>query len=169
VHGPTKIDRPRAKACVEGEITYDPGTADRLARWKDEKEPWALGYWLHDWAEQRQRIASIDPAAHRMTLAQPYHHTATAGRVVLRLQPAVRDRPPRQWYLTGDRHHLLLAPCRCARSGWQPSSHPTRLARGAQHDLSGLHLQAARGTTVRIENAFGNRVEDCTLRNMSGP
>ncbi|MBP7550511.1 MAG: right-handed parallel beta-helix repeat-containing protein [Gemmatimonadaceae bacterium] len=174
VHGPTKIDRKNAKACVEGEITYDPGTDNRLARWKDEKEPWALGYWLHDWAEQRQRIASIDPAAHRMTLAQPYHHYGyRKGGWFYGFNLLCEIDRPGEWYLDREAGIIYFWP---PDADAQPikdgeavvSILDTLLSlKGARHvTFQGFTFEAARGTAVRIENADGNRVEGCTLRNI---
>ncbi len=173
VHGPTKIDRPRAKACVEGEITYDPGTADRLARWKDEKEPWALGYWLHDWAEQRQRIASIDPATKRMTLEKPYHHYGyRQGGWFYGFNMLCEIDRPGEWHLDREAGVIYFWPPDAETKPIQDGEATVSVLdtlvtlNGAQHvTFQGFTFEAARGTAIRIENARGNRVEDCTLRN----
>lgn len=174
VLGSTAIDRPRAKACIEGDFTYD---GDRPARWKDEKEPWALGYWLHDWAEQRQRIASIDPAAHRMTLAKPDHHYGYCkGGWFYGFNLLCEIDLPGEWYLDREAGSIYFWP----PSGEDGQEQPVKdgeatvsildtlvaLSGAAHVTFRGLTFEAARGTAVRIEGALGNRIEGCTLRNI---
>ncbi len=174
VHGPTKIERKNAKACVEGDISYDPGTADRVARWKDEKEPWALGYWLHDWAEQRQRIASIDPATKRMTLAQPYHHYGyRRGGWFYGFNLLCEIDRPGEWYLDRETGIIYFWPPDTDTKPIQDGEATVSILdtlvtlNGAKHvTFQGFTFEAVRGTAIRIDNADGNRVEDCTLRNI---
>lgn len=174
VHGPTKIDRPRAKACVEGDISYDAAHADRLARWKDEQEPWALGYWLHDWAEERQRIASIDPAAQRLTLAPPHHHYGyRKGGWFYGFNLLCEIDRPGEWYLDRSAGTIYLWPPDDGTAPIQDGEATVSIVdtlvalKGAHHvTFRGFTFEAARGTAVSIENANNNRVEDCTLRNI---
>ena len=44
-----------------------------LARWADEPEIWAFGYWFWDWASGREKIGRIDPERKTIELEPPYH------------------------------------------------------------------------------------------------
>ncbi|MFZ2872934.1 MAG: right-handed parallel beta-helix repeat-containing protein [Phycisphaerales bacterium] len=173
VLGKTPVERPNAKACAEGDFTYDatdPEVRDRLARWKDETDPWALGYWLHDWAEQRQRIASIDPAAHRITLQPPYHHYGyRKGGWFYGFNLLCEIDRPGEWFLDRATGTVYFWPPEPIKDGDAVVSTLDTLLSldGAAHvTFRGLTLEAARGTAIRVDKALGNRVEGCTLRNI---
>ena len=53
-----------------GRFVYE---GDRPTRWVDEKDVWLHGYWFWDWADQRQRVESIDVARRVIALTPPYH------------------------------------------------------------------------------------------------
>ena len=66
----------------------------RVARWAQEQSPMAMGYWFWDWADERQRIVSIDPektGTHARRSVAPLR--LPQGTILLRLQPALRNRP----------------------------------------------------------------------------
>ena len=165
--GPTEIAWGNAKGRAEGIVLYD---GERPARWRNEKEPWALGYWFHDWAEQRQRIESIDPAAKRMTLAKPYHHYGyRKGRWFYGFNLLCEIDRPGEWYL--DRQAGILyfwppAPIEKAAATVSVLDHLVSMNAAAHVTLRGLTFEAARGTAVEIEHALGNQVICCTLRNI---
>lgn len=167
VLGPTVIPRTNAKARVEGDFTYE---GDRPNRWKDEKEGWVLGYWLHDWAEQRQRIESIDPAARRMTLKKPHHHYGyRQGRWFYGFNLLCEIDRPGEWHLDREAGILYFWPPEPIRDGQTTVSVLDSLVRmnGASHvTFQGLIFEVVRGTAIRIENASQNRIVDCTLRNI---
>ncbi|MCC6322967.1 MAG: alpha/beta fold hydrolase [Phycisphaerales bacterium] len=174
VLGETDIKRPRAKARVEGIITYDEREAERLARWKDETEPWALGYWLHDWAEERQKIASIDPAARRITLAPPNHHYGyRQGGWFYGFNLLCEIDRPGEWFLDRAAGVIFFWPpdaeMRPIKDGEAVVSVLDSLVTLSSAEFvtfRGLTFEHARGTAFRMEKAKGNRVEDCTLRNI---
>lgn len=167
VLGPTEIAWGNSRGRVEGDVTYE---GDRPERWKVEKEPWALGYWFHDWAEQRQRIASIDPAAHRMTLAKPDHHYGyRKGRWFYGFNLLCEIDRPGEWYLDRQTGTLYFWPPAPIADGQAVVSVLDGLVsmKGAHHVvLRGLTFEAVRGTAVRIEDAEGVRVVGCTVRNV---
>lgn len=167
VLGPTEIAWGNAKGRAEGDFTYD---GDRPARWKDEKEAWALGYWFHDWAEQRQPIASIDAAAKRLILAGPPHHYGyRQGRWFYGFNLLCEIDRPGEWYLDRRTGILYFWPPAPIEDGQATVSVLESLisVNGANHvTFRGLTLEAARGTAIRLENAAGNRVVGCTLRNI---
>ncbi len=167
VLGPTEIAWGNARGRVEGDFTYD---GNRPERWKNEKEPWVLGYWFHDWAEQRQRIASIDVATRRMTLVKPYHHYGyRKGRWFYGFNLLCEIDRPGEWYLDRQAGILYFWPPAPIKAGQTTVSILDSLVtlNGASHvTFRGLIFEAARGTAIRIENAANNRIVGCTLRNV---
>lgn len=169
VLGPTAINFGNAKGRAEGDFTYD---GDRPERWKDEKEAWALGYWFHDWAEQRQRIETIDPAAKRMTLVKPHHHYGyRRGRWFYGFNLLCEIDRPGEWYLDREAGVLYFWPPSPIKDGQAAVSVLDSLVdlKSATHvSFRGLTFEAARGTAIEVENAAGNRLVGCTLRNIGG-
>lgn len=167
VEGPTKIASGNSKGCAEGIVLYD---GDRPARWIHEKEPWALGYWFHDWAEQRQRIESIDPAAKRMTLAKPYHHYGyRKGRWFYGFNLLCEIDRPGEWYL--DRQAGLVyfwppSPIEKATTTVSVINSLVTMDAASHVTLRGLIFEAVRETAVKIERALHNQIIGCTLRNI---
>ncbi|MBL9178310.1 MAG: right-handed parallel beta-helix repeat-containing protein [Verrucomicrobiaceae bacterium] len=164
VLGPTAEKSGRGR--VEGIVTYD---GDRPARWMDEKEPWALGYWFHDWADGRQRIESIDPATKRMTLAKPHHtYGYRQGKWFAGFNLLCEIDRPGEWFLDRQAGMIYFWPPTPIDQGRATVSVLGTLVTmtGAAHvTLRGLILEAARGTALQIENAAHNHVAGCTLRN----
>ena len=58
------------KGSKTGKFIYD---GDRPARWTREPELLLYGYWFWDWADSYERVSSIDPDQHLVTLAKPWH------------------------------------------------------------------------------------------------
>lgn len=57
---------------LNGSFTVDPETAKRMAKWDFASGDIRLaGYWTHDWAFERVKAASFDPAKRLVTLASP--------------------------------------------------------------------------------------------------
>ncbi|MEO6809599.1 MAG: right-handed parallel beta-helix repeat-containing protein [Isosphaeraceae bacterium] len=167
VEGPTKTKDGRGR--VEGEFTYE---GDRPERWTNEPDAWVLGYWFHDWAEQRQRIESIDVATKRMTLAKPYHgYGYRKGQWFYGFNLLSEIDQPGEWHL--DRKAGLLY-------FWPPSAidqaqttvsvldNLVTLDNAHNVTLRGLTFEASRGTAIIIERAANNQVVGCTIRNVGG-
>ena len=68
--GPTPFVRHGSKGCNEGIFSYD---GDRPRRWVGEKNVMLHGYWILDWADERQRVESIDTDRRVITLSKPDH------------------------------------------------------------------------------------------------
>jgi len=164
VLGPTAEKSGRGR--VEGIVTYD---GDRPARWKDEKEPWALGYWFHDWADGRQRIESIDPAAKRMTLAKPHHvYGYRQGKWFAGFNLLCEIDRPGEWFLDRQAGVIYFWPPTPIADGKATVSILDSLLslNSASHvTFRGLTFETVRGTALQIENAAHNHILGCTLRN----
>jgi hypothetical protein len=167
VEGVTAVAANNATGCAEGVFTYD---SDRPERWKGEKDGWVLGYWFHDWAEQRQRIESIDPAAHRMTLAKPYHvYGYRKGQWFYGFNLLCEIDRPGEWYLDRKVGVLYFWPPSPLEKGQATVSVLDSLValNGASHvTLRGLTFEAARGTAIKIERGAHDTIVGCTLRNV---
>lgn len=167
VEGPTPKAIGNRKGRVEGIFTYE---GDRPARWKDEKEGWVLGYWFHDWAEQRQRIESIDPAAKRMTLAKPYHHYGyRQGQWFYGFNLLSEIDRSGEWYLdrlSGILYFWPPFPIENGRATVSVLNSLITLDNAKHVTLRGLTLEAVRGTAVTMTGADNNRLIGCTLRNI---
>lgn len=167
VEGLTEVAWGNAKGRAEGIFTYE---GDRPERWVSEKDGWVLGYWFHDWAEQRHRIESIDVAAKRITVKKPYHHYGyRKGRWFYGFNLLCEIDQPGEWYLDHETGVLYFWPPSAIDQGEAMVSVLTSVVtmNDASHvTLQGLTLELARGTALRIEGAASNRVVGCTLRNM---
>jgi hypothetical protein len=53
-----------------GQFFYTNALPDR---WSHEPDLLLYGYWFWDWADSYERVASIDPAKHLITMAEPWH------------------------------------------------------------------------------------------------
>jgi hypothetical protein len=59
------------KGSMSGIFSY---ADDRPKRWTGEKDAMLHGYWFHDWADQRYRVASIDTEQRTITLPEKPRH-----------------------------------------------------------------------------------------------
>ena len=169
VKGKTEVDVRGTKGRVEADFTYE---GDRPDRWKDENDGWVLGYWFWDWAEQRQRIESIDPATNRMTLAKPYHsYGYRKGQWFHGFNLLSEIDTPGEWHL--DRKSGVLyfwppSPIASGRATVSVRDNLVVMRRAHSITLRGLTFEAARGTAIKIDGALNDKLVGCTLRNVGG-
>ena len=143
---------------------------DRLARWKDENDPWVFAYWYHDWAEIHEPIAGLDPAA-RVLVRSPkikpvYGIAARRARWYAYNLLAELDEPG-EYYLDRKAGRLYFWPPRA--EGQTVLSRANGLIR--TEDLShvafrGFTLEACRATAVSIRGGSNCKVVGCTIRNV---
>lgn len=167
VLGQTVVDVRGTKGCAEGIFAYD---SDRPSRWVGEKDAWTLGYWFWDWAEQRQKIESIDADRHVITLAKPHHsYGYRKGQWFYGFNLLCEIDEPGEWYLDRVTGTLYFWPPASLDKGKVVVSVlPTLLAmKDTSHmSFSGLTLEATRQTAVTINGGTGNQIIGCTLRNL---
>lgn len=71
---------------------------DRLARWSNATDIWALGYWCWDWADEQIPIANVDANAGTVTLALPHTYGLTAhAKFMVTNLPEELDSPGEYW------------------------------------------------------------------------
>jgi len=166
VLGPTPVDIRGTKGCREGVFSY---AGDRPQRWKDEKDVWLHGYWFWDWADQRQKVASLDAEKRVLTLAPPNHHYGYRnGQWFYAFNVLAEIDQPGEWYLDRETGVLYFWPPAPIASGETlVSVVPTliSLKDAAYVTLRSLTLEAMRNTAVVISGGSHNRLAGCTIRN----
>jgi len=153
---------------AENNITF--GYADpRPERWLAASEAYAMGYWVHGWANRIEKIAGIDTQNKKITLAKSpsYGIAAKKPYYVLNLLEEI-DRPG-EWYLDRAKGVLYFWP----PEGFETSdlllsslAAPLVSIKGAsQIRIEGLILETGAGRGVEISGR-DNLVVDCAIRNL---
>jgi len=150
---------------MEGRFTTDD---KRVERWVNEKDAWVLGYWFYDWAEQRQRIESIDPAKLSLSLRPPFHvYGYRKGQWFYGFNLLCELDTPGEWYL--DRETGLLyfwPPAPIAEGRAMVTMLPALLTmtETSRVTFRGFIFEAARGFGIRISGGRDCTIAACTLR-----
>lgn len=167
VLGQTAIDVRGVKGCKEGLFVYE---GDRPKRWVGEKDAWVEGYWFRDWAEQRHKIATLDPEKRIISVVPPYHdYGYRKGQWFRGFNLLCEIDEPGEWYI--DREAGLLyfwPPQPLAQGRVEVSMAPGffTLTDVSHVTLRGLLMEAARSTAVAITGGRECRVVGCTFRNL---
>lgn len=152
---------------------------ERPARWAVEEGVWLQGYWCWDWYEESIRVAAIDTAARRITLAAPHPYGIgfdpgypwnDAPRRYFAFNLLSELDRPGEWHL--DPRAMVLY---C----WPPAGfeekevilslleEPLVLLEDASHlSLEGIAFEAGRESGVAVTGGSGIRVAGCTFRNL---
>lgn len=164
--GPTPVDVRGTKGCREGIFTCQ---TDRLPRWAGEKDLWVHGYWFWDWADQRQRVASIDPPSRTLTLAEPHHsYGYRKGQWFYVYNALAELDQPGEWYLDRETGGLFFwPPAPLAGSEILVSVAPSLVSlKDAAHvTLRGLTLEGMRQTAITVSGGSHCQIVGCTIRN----
>lgn len=161
------VDIRGTKGDKVGKFVYE---GDRPKRWVGEKEIWLHGYWFWDWADQRQRVESLDTEQHTMTLAKPYHsYGYRQGQWYYAFNVLAELDQPGEWYLDRDTGILYFWPPEPITAGqavvsvlpslvdFQDVSYVT---------LQGVTLEAARGTAITVTRGKETHIRGCVIRNV---
>lgn len=148
-------------------------TDPRHARWAGQPDVWLQGYFNHGFADDKIRIAAIDPAKQEITLASPHLYALGSGQnynqyVALNILEELDE--PGEWYADAATGKLYL---------WPPGDLATaRVAVSVLEDalvaldhvsfctLRGLTIEQGRALGVSIEGGADNRLVNCTVRNV---
>jgi hypothetical protein len=159
-----------------GKFLYE---GDRPKRWAGEKEIWLHGYWFWDWADERERVESIDTEKRVITLAKPYHaYGYRKGQWYYAFNILAELDEPGEWYLDRDTGILYFWPPAPDKQDLRPRANvesgrpmvsvvPTlvTLKNASYVTLRGMILEAARGTAITVEGGAGVRIAGCAIRN----
>ena len=152
-----------------GRFTYK---GERPERWLAEPEVWLHGYWFWDWADERQRIESIDTENKVIALEPPYHGYGYRRNQWYYAQNVLAELDaPGEWYLDKAASKLyFLPPAPLSEGKAIVSVLPSIItAEAVSHvSISGFTIEASRGTAVAIRGGTGMRVVGCTIRNTGG-
>ncbi len=169
VLGKTPVNAREAKGTKEGVFRIDD---PRMGRWVGEKDPRVLGYWFWDWADQRQKIASLDPAARTITLQEPWHGSGyRQGQYFYAFNLLSEIDQPGEWYLDREEGRLYVWP-----PAYAHKKTPQRLMvsllpaivrlENARHIIfRGVTFEGARGNAVEVQDSENCALIACTLRN----
>ncbi|OGV63753.1 MAG: hypothetical protein A2283_09385 [Lentisphaerae bacterium RIFOXYA12_FULL_48_11] len=167
VLGATEIDVRGVKGCKEGIFVYE---GDRPNRWVKEKDAWVQGYWFRDWAQQRQKVESIDATKRIITVASPYHYYGyRKGQWFRGLNLLCEIDVPGEWYIDRDAGILYFWPPGPLESGCvEVSMAPGlfTLTDVSYVTIRGMLMDVARSTAVTINGGQKCRVIGCTFRNL---
>ena len=166
VLGPTEQDIRGTKGCMEAIFSYE---GDRPSRWVDEKDVWLHGYWFWDWADQRQKVQSIDIQKRVIQLDKPYHsYGYRQGQWYYAFNVLAELDQPGEWYLDRQTGVLYFWPPEPIQQGQVlVSVLPTlvRMEDVSHVTLGGLTLEAMRDTAVIVRGGTHVRMDNCTIRN----
>jgi hypothetical protein len=151
-----------------GKFTYK---GDRPRRWTAEADLWLDGYWYWDWAEQYQKVESIDADKRTVSIARPYQHYGyRKGQRYYAVNALVELDSPGEWYL--DRRTSLLflwppGPMDKARIIFSTLQSPiVQLTNASYVVLRDLIVEGGRGNGIEVHRGQGNLIAGCTVRNL---
>jgi hypothetical protein len=171
VKGATPLTGRSPKGCVEGIFTYD---GDRPSRWVNEPDLMVNGFWMFDWADQRYRVKSLDPATKTITLDDAKHRHAFGfrkGQWWYAYNALSELDSPGEWYLDRQQGILYFWPTKAISSGRTMVSVLRDLVsfkEVANVTLRGMIFECAQASAININGGEDCRVVACTIRNVGG-
>ncbi len=145
-------------------------SGDRPARWRDTSDLWVHGYWVHDWADQYQRVQTLDLEKRDVHPQPPYHHYGyRRGQRFYFLNVLEELDNPGEWYL--DRKSQLLyfwppCPIQQAEVLFPEMQQPMLALKNTQYlRVAGLTLEGSRGAAITVQGGSHNEIAGCTIRN----
>jgi len=147
------------------QFAYD---GDRPSRWLKASDVWVHGYWMWDWAESYNRVASIDAGTHVIRTEAPhgvYGYKAGQRWRALNLLEELDE--PGEWYLdraAGVLYFWPPAPIARAEVTVSMLDQPLVVLDGASrvefHDITFVYT---RGDAIVMHGGTNNLVSHCTL------
>jgi len=135
-----------------------------------EKDAWIQGCWFRDWAEQRHKIASLDPDRHQISVVPPYHTWVyREGQWFRGFNLLVELDTPGEWYIDREAKRVYFWPPQLIEQGRVEVSMAPGLftLNNVSHvEIRGLLMEAARGTAVAITGGRQCRIVGGTFRNL---
>lgn len=168
-----------------GRFTY---SDDRPARWRDTRDLWVHGYWVHDWSDQYHRIAKLDLEKREIWPEPPYHgYGYRKGQRFYALNVIEELDQPGEWYLDRSSGLAYLWP----PAGNGPSASPAGAVRPGAIDtaeisfpelakpmlvlnevqyvrLCGITFDCSRAGAIEVKGGTHNEIAGCTVRNVGG-
>ncbi|OHB67994.1 MAG: hypothetical protein A2Y77_16445 [Planctomycetes bacterium RBG_13_62_9] len=153
---------------AENDITFgydDP----RPERWLAASDAYAAGYWRHGWANRIERIAQIDAANKKITLAKAPGYGIQANKPYYVLNLLEEIDQPGEWYLDRQSKVLYLWPL----DGFAGSeillsalTEPIISLKGTSHiQIKEFFVEMGAASGVEV-TGHDNLVTNCTVRNV---
>lgn len=144
---------------------------DRPAQWKPDGNIWVHGYWSWDWADRYERITKLDPKTRNIQTAPPHGtYGFRKGQRYYFLNVLEELDAPGEYYLDASAGRAYF---------WPPSATtkaevflsqldaPVFHIRDAKRlTLDGFHIEATRGTALRIDGGAEVTLTNTRLRNI---
>jgi|GEM_PF-182514 len=142
---------------------------DRTKRWSKALEPWAFGYWYHDWADGAYSIGSIDSRRGLVRFARPIAKYGIRNRRRFHFFNLLEELDvPGEYYLERSAGKLYLyPPSNPAEADIRLSmfEEPMAVLDDVSHVVfEGLTFETSRGEGMIINGGSGCLLKDCTLR-----
>lgn len=168
--GTHEVDIRGVKGIAEGKFSFDD---EEILKCLDEKDLWVSGYWFWDWAEQKHRVASIDPSSMTIEVMPPYHsYGYRVGQWFYVFNALCELDAPGEYYIDRDEEKLYFYP---PTEEWKVGDFLiTRLPRVIEFDgvsnfvLSGFTMIGSRGDAVSGVNLQNVTIEKCDVYDVSG-
>jgi len=149
---------------------------ERPARWNVSEGVWLHGYWCHDWYDEAIKIAGIDVARKRITLAAPHgyglgpsHKWNKAPRRYYALNLLEELDAPGEWYVDAKRGVLYFWPPSDLRGAETIVSVLTAPVITLKHTsfttVQGMTVECTRGNGVVIAGGRCNALVASVIRN----
>jgi hypothetical protein len=160
-----------------GDFSNRPGrfkyTDPRHARWTGASDLWLQGYFHHGFADDKIRVAALDPVKQEITLASPHMYALGSGEnfnayVALNLLEELDQ--PGEWFVDAAAGRLYLwppgdlAPARIVATILEQPL--VALENTTDCQLRNLVIEDGRGIGVYIEGGARHLVTGCTIRNL---
>lgn len=166
-----KVIEPGGKPGTRAVFEYE---GDRPSRWAAARDAWLFGYWHYLWADGTLPVASIDPAARRITTGLPY----TYGNGIVAWAPFYAFNlleeidMPGEWYVDRAAGVLYFFPpgdLTKARVELSMLSVPLVELAGVEHvRLQGLVCELGRADGIVIRGGQRCLVAGCEVRCLGG-
>ena len=158
----------RMRGSNEGRFFYE---GDRPKRWADERDVWLHGYWFWDWADQRQRVTSIDTEKRIIEMEGPNHSFGyREGQWYYAFNILSELDEPGEWYLDRETGDLYFWPPEEILEGdvvVSVAPHLITMEGTSNVAFVGLTLESACGTAITMDGGEGNLIAACNIHNAS--
>jgi len=145
-------------------------SSDRPARWQDLSDLWVHGYWVHDWADQYQRVKTLDREKKEVSPEPPFHgYGYRKGQRFYFLNVLEELDSPGEWFL--DRQAQLLyfwppSPLKQAEIIFPELQKPMVTLQDTQYvRICGLTFEGSRDAAIAMSGGSHNEIAGCTIRN----
>jgi hypothetical protein len=146
----------------------------RPERWKVADGVWLHGYWCFDWYDQVIQVKTINPAQHRITLAQPHAYGLQQGNPAPRRFCAINvleelDQPG-EYYIDRATNRLYFWPptsLEGARIVMAARDAPAVALKNVSYVvLRGFIVEDSHGDGLLIDGGTADHIEACIVRNI---